>query len=88
MGKEIANYFVDLALVLVFLSSGITGLLKFPGFLGLFGYNYKYLQQFGLNQVHDFSSILLVLLVLVHLALNFPWLAAMTKKVFFGGRSK
>jgi hypothetical protein len=77
MNKAKLNYFVDLGLFMAFLLISITGIIKFPGW-GLYGsLGFK-----GISKIHDWSGIALVVLVLVHLILHWPWIKSMTKCFF------
>jgi len=62
------------ALFLVFLGSLATGIIKFPGLLGFFGIDNTSLPRRQINLVHDWSGIILVILIIIHLILNRGWI--------------
>ena len=72
MNKAVVKYFVDVGLLISFLIGGITGFMKIPGF----GIKNRFIT------LHDWSGIALVVLVLIHLILNFNWIVSMTKSFF------
>ncbi len=74
------KYVVSLGLIVTFFSSCITGLIKFPGFVQFIGMNRGMLPMYELNLFHDWSGVVMGLLVLIHLILNWKWMAVMTKK--------
>lgn len=84
MNLQIMKWGVDLAMGVVFLFSGLTGLLKylflihFPGVSGLI------LPMALMSDIHDRAGLLLCILVAVHLYLNRGWILSMTQKVLSG----
>jgi hypothetical protein len=74
------NFFIDIGLIITFLLSFITGILKFKESLLLFARIGIYLPTFWLNFIHDRAGILLGIFVLIHLILHFRWIKVMTKK--------
>ena len=82
MDKLKLNYAVDLGLIVTFLLTGVTGIIKFPGLLANLGVKVKELPWRQISQIHDWAGMVMVVLVAVHIALNFKWLVAMTKKYF------
>ncbi len=82
MDKPKLNYLVDIGLFISFLIVGITGLLKFPGFLHLFGLRLRDLPVIQLSNLHDWSGLLMVALVALHLFLHRQWIVAMTFSSF------
>ena len=82
MNKAKLNYFVDLLLAIAFLLVSVTGILKFPGWFG-----HLHLPWRILSKIHDWSGILMALLVLIHLILHWKWIVSMTKMIFRGKKN-
>jgi hypothetical protein len=80
MDKLKLNYVVDLGLLVAFTLSFGTGIIKFPPVRQALALGRFILPSHDLNFVHDWAGLLMGLLILAHLALNFSWLVAMTKK--------
>jgi len=78
----IIKYFVDIGLAVAFLLNVITGILKFPSLTSYFRFIFRSISSYTLAWIHDWSGIVLVLLVLVHLILNFHWIVGITKSIF------
>jgi hypothetical protein len=60
----------------------ITGLIKFPGLVGFFGIRFGDLPIGTISGIHDWSGIILIILVFLHLILHWSSLKAMTKRIF------
>lgn len=86
MNKAIINYLIDIALIILILIMIITGLTRFPELLGMFGINYAALASslpvYQMRIIHDWAGVLFVVLVILHLALNWGWMVSMTRKMF------
>ncbi|MBN2459447.1 DUF4405 domain-containing protein [Candidatus Woesearchaeota archaeon] len=82
VNKARINYWVDVGLVITFIASMITGLIKWPGLFRLTGIRHRDLPMLEISLVHDWSGLLMVILVLVHLILHFNWMVTMTKCLF------
>jgi len=82
------NWLADLLLGAVFIIMMVTGLTKFPGFVGLFGIRFSSLPVGQISALHDWCGIALIILVLVHLMLHLSWIKETTKEIFgfSGGR--
>ncbi len=80
------KYAIDVLMGVSFLAVFITGVLKFPGFLSAFGVDIKTLPIRQISRLHDWTGLVMGILVFAHLALNWQWIKAMTKKYF--GRNK
>ena len=83
MKKATLNYLVDVCLFVLIVSSGITGLIKFPGLLQYLGMHSRDLPMQQINFVHDWSGAFMVIFVLIHLILHWRWIVAMTKSYIF-----
>jgi hypothetical protein len=77
--KTTLNYFVDLGMFISFLLVFITGIIKLPSILAsneiLFNISTELLI------IHDWSGIVLELMVLLHVILHWKWIVSTTKKV-------
>jgi hypothetical protein len=82
MDKAKLNYIVDLGLIVSFLAAFITGLIKFPGLLRSIGIETAGIPYREISRVHDWSGLVMGILVLAHIILNWRWIVAMTKKYF------
>jgi Domain of unknown function (DUF4405) len=81
-GKGRLSYFIDCGLIITFLLSFITGVIKFPEWTRFFSNVYLVIPASLLSQIHDYSGIAMSLLVLAHLVLHWRWIVAMTKSTF------
>lgn len=79
VSRNTINYFVDVGMAVSFILSAITGIIKFPGFLQFLGINQRLLPTYEISLVHDWSSLALLFLVLVHLLLHREWIVTMTR---------
>jgi hypothetical protein len=77
MNKGKLNYWIDFGLLISFLIVTLTGIIKFRG-LGL----YSVLGFSGISTWHDWSGIVMAVLVLVHLVLHWNWIVCETKNIF------
>jgi hypothetical protein len=82
MDKAKLNYIVDLGLIVSFLGVFITGIVKFPGLLQSLGVDVKNLPWREISKVHDWSGLVMGILVFVHLVIHWNWIVCMTKKYF------
>jgi len=80
--KGILNYLIDCGLIITFLLSFITGIVKFPEWTRFFGDVFLLIPASSLSKIHDYSGIVMGLLVLSHLVLHWRWIVAMTKSTF------
>ena len=82
MQRATVNYIIDLGLFISFLCVAVTGILKMPGLVQTLGMNYKSLPFNVITPLHDFSGVVMTLLVLLHLVLHWGWIVGMTKSFF------
>jgi hypothetical protein len=82
MHRTQVKYIVDIGLAASFFLCFVTGFVKFPGFTRTIGSSRHVLPMRNLTLIHDWSGILLGLLVLAHLFLNYRWIIAMTRQIF------
>ena len=76
MNRNSAKYIVDVSMGIAFLLCFLTGLMKWP--------NKAYgtvTPTYEMKLIHDYSGIILGLLICIHLILNWRWILAMTKNV-------
>ncbi len=79
------NYWINVGLIIFFFISFLTGLIKWPGLIKVIGTSaYKVLYIKNISLLHDWSGLIMSLLVLVHLVLHWNWMAAITKNIFKG----
>jgi len=76
------NYLIDCGLIITFLLSFITGIVKFPEWTRFFGDVFLLIPPSSLSKIHDYSGLIMGLLVLAHLVLHWRWIVAMTKSTF------
>jgi len=76
MNRAKLNYIVDIGLLISFLVVFISGVLKFgPAIQAL----RTHIPYSTITPLHDFSGIIMGILVLIHLALHWNWIVSMTK---------
>lgn len=80
--KARINYWVDVGLVVSFIISLITGIVKWPGLFRDLGLSYAGLPMNLISKAHDISGLAMGLLVLLHIILHFSWMINMTKNLF------
>lgn len=85
MNRNVIKYIIDIGLLLSFLGVSFTGVVKFRSFLSLIGINLDYssMNMTLYRQIHDWSGIVMIFLVLIHLIVNWDWIVSMTKKIFY-----
>ncbi len=76
------NYIADAGLALAFVVNCLTGLLKFSWFWNFTHLNYRAVNFRLLGFVHDWSGIILLILILAHLVLHWRWIVSSTKAIF------
>jgi hypothetical protein len=81
MKRNVALYIVDVLLFIFSIIVVITGVIKFPGLLPILKIDPFSLPQAEITFLHDWIGIVLIILTLIHLALNWKWIQAMTNKL-------
>jgi len=81
MNRNVILFVIDGTMGIVFLASFLTGLLKFTVLLRLSGLEAVVLPSAFISDIHDWSGLLLGVLVFLHLFMNRRWILAMTRKV-------
>jgi len=82
MERNKINYWIDIGLTISFVLVFLTGIFKFPALVRYFGWVYNAIPGRTLSRIHDWSGLIMGLLVFVHLAMHWKWMVAMTKNVF------
>jgi len=83
MDRTKLNFIVDALMAVAFFALFVTGIMKFP-ILAL----HRYIQMGTFTFIHDWSGVILGLLVIVHIILHLNWFVCMIKKYFLGGGKK
>ena len=87
MNRTKLNYFIDIGLAISFFACFISGLIKWPGLIRVIGVSmYKILHVKNISRLHDFSGLVMGLLVLIHLILHWKWIVCVTKSIFKRGK--
>lgn len=83
MDKLKINYWIDIGLSISFMVCFFTGLIKWPGLIKIIGTSaYKVLHVKNISVLHDWSGLVMGLLVFIHLALHWKWIVSVTKSIF------
>ena len=88
VNNQIAKWVVDIGLLASFLVCVVTGIFKFTLLMRMLGLTQLVFPLALMSDIHDWSGILLIILVGVHLVLNRRWIWAMTKKILSGNLNK
>ncbi|MCK4808713.1 MAG: DUF4405 domain-containing protein [Candidatus Aenigmarchaeota archaeon] len=85
MDRMKLNFWIDVGLAISFFICFFTGLIKWPGLVKIIGVSaYKVLHVKNISVLHDWSGLIMGLLIMVHLVLHWKWIVCATKKVFNG----
>ena len=84
MNRQVVRYCLDLSMGIVFLICFITGILKFTLLMHMLGLTGIVMPLALMSDIHDWSGILLGILVAIHLILNHRWIMAMTRRILGG----
>ncbi len=86
MDRTKLNYGIDIGLAISFFACFITGLMKLPGAIKIIGVSaYKSLPLRNISLLHDWSGLIMGVLVLIHLVLHWKWIVSVTKSIFKRG---
>ena len=86
MNRTKLNYWIDVGLALSFFTCFITGLIKWPGLVRIIGAPaYRTLHVKNISLLHDWSGLIMGLLVIIHLVLHWKWIVVVTKSIFKKG---
>lgn len=84
MEKNTIKYILDIGLGISFLLVAFTGIFKFKGFRKFLGITLSY-RDFPMpliSFIHDWSGVVMAVIVLLHLILNWDWIVCTTKSFF------
>jgi hypothetical protein len=84
MRRVVLKYGIDVAMLVVFILCFVTGVFKFPSVLHLVWGGARLSPLLFLTRVHDLTGVILGILVLAHLAVNWTWIVAMTRRLMAG----
>jgi hypothetical protein len=84
MDRNFIRWSLDVLMAVAFLISFVTGMLKFTVLMRITGLSAIILPSASISDLHDWSSVLLGLLVFIHLYFNRFEIMAMTKRVVAG----
>lgn len=84
MERNVLKYILDIGLGISFLIVALTGIFKFSGFREFIGVSLAYRDPPMplISALHDWSGVVMAVIVLVHLILNWEWIVGMTKGFF------
>ncbi|MBT3405954.1 DUF4405 domain-containing protein [Candidatus Woesearchaeota archaeon] len=81
MNRRLLNYIIDVVMGIAFLVCFFTGVFKMPKLMSSILTNYPSFPLKTFSFIHDWSGIIMGVLVLAHLALHWKWMVAMTKSL-------
>lgn len=84
LNAQSVKWFTDIGLLIAFLVCAITGLFKFTLLMRALGLTNLIFPLALMSDIHDWSGIVLIVFVGVHLFMNRHWLVTATKKVIAG----
>lgn len=82
MKRNALNYWIDLGILISFILTFVTGIIKWPGLIPLIGLDYQKVPMLQLMYIHDFAGVAMGLLSVAHVLLHIKWVIMMTKKIF------
>lgn len=84
------RYMVDMIMLIVFIICAVTGFILWYAFPSGFGGGqwsiYLGVAKHEWITIHDYSSIVLTVTIIIHFVVNFNWIAQMTKKILIRGQ--
>jgi hypothetical protein len=84
MNMQVVRYFLDLSMGIVFLICFVTGIFKFTALMHMLGLTGIVMPLALMSDIHDWSGVLLGILVAIHIILNQRWIITMTRKILEG----
>jgi hypothetical protein len=84
MNLQVFKWCIDLGMVIAFLVSAVTGILKFTILMRVSGFTDLILPMALVSDIHDRAGVILCGFVAVHLFLNRAWILSMTRKILAG----
>ena len=84
MMKQYLNYFIDILLLIAFLITGITGLIKWRLLIVNLGMAELYfiLPMDKIRLWHEWASFAMLILILIHLIFHWNWMVFNTRRIF------
>ncbi len=86
MERGRVNHFIDVLMLLAFMTLFTTGIIKFPRLLPSLGIGYGRLPMSTISLVHDYAGLTLGILIILHFLLHWRWMWNMTKSLFRRGK--
>ena len=86
MNMQVVRYCVDLSMGIIFLICFVTGLFKFTLLMRMLGLTGVVMPLALMSDIHDWSGVILGIVVAVHLILNRRWILSMTRKMLGGAK--
>ncbi len=81
--EELAKFWIDVGMSISFLLVGITGIFKIHGLISnFFPWALDFINFKLMSLIHDWSGVVMVILVFIHLALNRVWIKSMFSCIF------
>ena len=90
LSRAYQNYFLDLTVLITAVLCTITGLIKWPGLVYTLGLSYQSLPMEALTLIHDWTGLLMVAIISLHILMHGKWMAVMTGKILHlnGGKNE
>ena len=84
MHKNTWKYLIDVGLLISGLLVIVTGVVKFRTLWKILGVNmnYEVMNMTAYRVIHDWSGIVMTVLVIIHIIMNWDWIVATTKCIF------
>lgn len=82
MEKSKANYVVDIGLIISFIGVFVSGIFKFYPLRNIFAGVFEIISKETMRTIHDWSGIVMGILVIIHIALNWNFMVMETKEMF------
>ena len=84
LNQQIVRWYIDMGLLVAFVVCVVTGILKFTSLMRMLGLTGLVFPLAFFSDLHDWSGIVLIVLVGVHLFVNRAWIVYVTKKIIAG----
>ena len=85
------RYMVDMIMLIVFIICAVTGFIlwyAFPSGSGRGQWStFLGVDKYEWITIHDYSSLVLTVTIIIHFVINFNWIIRMTKKIFIRGQT-
>lgn len=77
VNRTMLNYWIDVGLFISFILVSVTGIIKWPSLAR----NLLHWPLREISLVHDWSGVVMVVLVVIHLILHWNWIVSVTKNL-------